>query len=614
MKMHSRLIVIALGSVVLTALSPAPAAATLHDSWQRVQMALAEPSAETLRERVMELKEVAAEVDARRLTPYAETLVAWASEHPDELGETVVKLAQELDPALPSAPFLEARLAWKNGSLFRAFGAYLRAWSCTLKDSITRHNLFSSITIWGLMSLGISLAIVIVLQSIHHFRMVAHDAFELGMVLFQRANAWVFAVVVLTLPFFAGLGPVWLVAYLFALSWPYLPQMQRIAAAVTCFLLVILVPLLEVSQRRALRPIPVSERVVSMLDDRRIDPSTLRDFIELRFSLNQQLAEHEQIDSNYYLLLGELFRMHGDHESARAEFGPNEDTPDVLVCRGNIEAENGNMRGAIQLYNEAIKLDQNSALAYVNLSFALDQDNQFQQATAARQTALKLLPRGTDITTIGVGGFPERIRYPRLGQAEMAKLISAVPPEARQLLGLGRASESTAGLILNPVSAVFVFSGLLGGLALFLRKKWMWTGQACVKCGKIFCPRCKSATESSTYCSQCISVFLKRDEVAMDQQQAKMAQIERWRMLSATGQRIAAILLPGGGLVLTSRLWLGLGLGFAGWLFLVGIIVWAPQFFASIEPNASATPFQVFLGLLFLAVWLLSVTLTWNRR
>jgi tetratricopeptide (TPR) repeat protein len=610
MKKHCRLIVITLTSALVSAFLPAPAMATLNDSWQRVQMALTEPDPEILKERVQELTDVAAEVDARRLTPYAQSLVAWAAEHPDEVGTVVVMLAQELDPELPAAPFLEARLAWAKGSLFRALGAYIRGWSCTLQDSIVRRNILSSTAAWWLLALGIALIVVVILQTARQLRMVVHDAYELGLVLFQRANAFVFTIVVLTLPFFAGLGPVWLLAYLFALGWSYIPNAQRVAAATVCILMVLVVPLLESWQSQALQPVSVGERILSMLDERRIDPSSLRDFIELGASLESS--------PTYYLLLGELFRIHGDHDAAEEEFrrasfiDANWSLP--FIFSGNIAAENGDMKKAIQQYQNATEIDSGSAYAYLNLSFALDQDSRFREATEARNLAQSLLPSGVNIERLGVRGVLPRIRFPRLGEAEMEKMYSEIRPEVLQLIGASSASAGFLSFLINPVTAVFGFSCLLGGVLLMLRKKWMWTGQACVKCGKVFCPRCKSATESATYCSQCISVFLKRDEVAMDQQQAKLAQIERWKVLNATGQRIVAALLPGGGLVLIGKLWLGLLFSFAGWLCIVGIFVWAPQLLRSVEPMAATAPTQVFLGLIFLVIWLLSFTLTWNRR
>jgi tetratricopeptide (TPR) repeat protein len=610
MKKHCRLIVLTLTSALVSAFLPAPAMATLTDSWQRVQMALTEPDPEILKERVRELKDVAVEVDARRLTPYAESLVAWAAEHPDEIGNVVVMLAQELDPELPAAPFLEARLAWAQGSLFRALGAYIRGWTCTLRDSIVRRNILSSAAAWLLLSVGTALGVVVILQTVRQLRMVVHDAYELGLVLFQRANAFIFTIVVLTLPFFAGLGPVWLVAYLFALGWSYIPNAQRAAAVTVCILMVLVVPLLESWQNQALQPLSVGDRVLSMLDERRIDPSTLRDFIELGPSL--------ETSPTYYLLLGELFRIHGDHDAAEEEFrrasfiDSNWAMP--FIFSGNIAAENGDMKKAIRQYQDATDIDSGSAFAYLNLSFALDQDSQFREATEARHMAQGLLPGGVDIEKLGVRGVLSRIRYPRLGEAEMERLYSEIRPEMLKLIDIGGAPVGFFSFLANPFSAVFGFTCILGGVLLLLRKKWMWTGQACVKCGKVFCPRCKSATESATYCSQCISVFLKRDEVAMDQQQAKMSQIERWKMLNATGQRIVAALLPGGGLVLVGKMWLGLLFSCCGWLCIVGIFVWAPQFLRSVEPMAAVLPTQVFLSLLFLVVWLLSFTLTWNRR
>jgi hypothetical protein len=248
------------------------------------------------------------------------------------------------------------------------------------------------------------------------------------------------------------------------------------------------------------------------------------------------------------------------------------------------------------------------------MSFALDQVNQFVEADEVRNRARELLPDEIRLSELGVRGTLERIRYPSLGRKHIERLRREVPPEAQQLVGGGGLRQPIVTWIANPVTGVFFMATIVGWIGVALRTKFMWTAQACTKCGKVFCPRCKSATESASYCSQCISVFLKRDVVAMEQQQAKMARIERWDKLVWLGRRIAAVLSPGGGLVFDGKLLRGFALGLAGWLCLFGLLIWSPLFVRSVEPYATTVPLQVLFGLFAAGIWFLSVMLAWSRR
>ena len=166
----------------------------------------------------------------------------------------------------------------------------------------------------------------------------------------------------------------------------------------------------------------------------------------------------------------------------------------------------------------------------------------------------------------------------------------------------------------SPQSIPFWLLGIVGALLLMVRSQWMWVAQACTKCGRVFCPRCKTATESSTYCSQCISVFLKRDVVSIDLQAAKQARIRRWELWSSIGERAAGVLAPGGHQILEGRVWLGLVIGFFAWLFLSGGLLWLPRVLSSIEPLASPLPLQILFVIGFLALWLPTAVAMWMRR
>ncbi len=59
----------------------------------------------------------------------------------------------------------------------------------------------------------------------------------------------------------------------------------------------------------------------------------------------------------------------------------------------------------------------------------------------------------------------------------------------------------------------------------------------CTKCGKLY--ELESGFgESTVYCSQCVSVFQKRDVVSIEQQTAKLGQIKTWERWTALLRRL----------------------------------------------------------------------------
>lgn len=603
MRRRALLLALAMGCVL-----PAAGAASLPGAWLRVQQELSSPEQEELADRFVALEEAAREVDARRLTPYAMALVEWARQHPGELGREALIQARKLDPRLASPSFLLSRWYAREGSYVRATGAYLAGCFQLLRNGETRRLTALVGFLWLVVSVGLTAIVLALVLTAAHLRQLSHDAVELGLVLFNRVNAIAFAVVVLALPVFAALGPLWLLAYVFALTWAYLDRLQLVAAVVCCVLLSLAGPALEIWQQAALRFPPVTARVASMLDQRQVEPSTLREFADLEVDLKDM--------ARYQVLLGELLRLHGDAEAAGLAFQraavADPDDPLPLLFLGNQAMEDGDIARAIQQYAGVIRLDPVNAYAHGNLAFAYDQSYRFQEGDEARSRARDLA--GQRFATLGVGGRNPRVRYPRLGREDVAALHDVIPPETRLAASLESYRPDLASMLLSPLSAVFWVSGLIGAGVLAARSRWRSKAVCCARCGKVFCSRCKSTTESVSYCSQCTSVFLKRDLVSIDQQTNKMAQIRRWETLVAVARRAVAALAPGALHVLGGRVWAGLGLGFLAWICVVGAAVVVPRFLPAIEPQASALPVQVLLLAGVAAVWARSVVPVWRWR
>lgn len=584
-----------------------PVGATMPEGWIAVQRALDAGDVAAFEEAVDELVSTGERVEVFRLTPYADALVAWAAVHDGELSAAALEAAERLDPELPAAAFLRARWAWADRDVLRAAWSYLQGWVHLVTFEDTRRLLGSSVELWLLITLGVALLIGAAVWVLRAIRRLAHDAFRIGSTMFRRANAIVFAAVLLALPLFAALGPLWLLMYLFAVSWSYLRPPQRIAAALTCLVLACVMPALQLWQATALKPTPLTVRVEATLDARRIDLSTLRSMVDL----DEILADNV----HFHLLLGEMFRMIDDAERSRIQFqraalaDPDSAVPYVFL--GNLAMEDGDTAQAVQHFNDAIELDDRYALAFHNLSSAYDLSRRFEDGDAARARARQLA--GGKSSELGIGVEGSRLRYPRLGGDDVDRMVEAMSPETRVEAGLRRTLPRPLDLILDPTSAVFWISALLGLALLAVRHRRLRPSRECVRCGKVYPPE-PGTGDGHNHCSQCVSVFLRRDVVSIEQHTAKMQQIRRWDLRSGLIRRVVTVLIPGAGRVMAGDLWLGQLIAIIAWGALLGLVVWLPRFVGEIAPLAARLPVQVVLVVVLLAVWGWSVLDAWYRR
>jgi len=360
-------------------------------------------------------------------------------------------------------------------------------------------------------------------------------------------------------------------------------------------------------QRTLLRGAPLASRVAVMLDERQLDPSALREFMNLK--------ERFHCDVAYHVILGELLRMHSAIESAKYEFQSATEEPlgdaRPFVFLGNMALEDGNVALAIQYYDSAISTDGSTALAYHNLSSAYDLNRRFEQGDAARDRARELA--GGRSASLGYRGRDPRIRYPKVSSDDVSEFVSGLAPEERLLLGLSSTRWQAFRKLASPISFVFWVGALVGLLLLAARSRWLPAAKECSKCGKVY-RLGDEPGESPVYCLQCVSVFLQRDLVPIEQQTAKLNQVRRWERLTTVLRRVLSVVAPGGYQLTRERVGLGITLGLIAWLSVIGATVWVPRFLEVIEPTMPVQPAFVILGLGFLGALSVSVTASWQRR
>src|SRR5436853_4296819 len=104
----------------------------------------------------------------------------------------------------------------------------------------------------------------------------------------------------------------------------------------------------------------------------------------------------------------------------------------------------------------------------------------------------------------------------------------------------------------NPIAVGGVCAATLAPL-MFMKRRRAGLAGSCIKCGRTFCRRCKSARESATYCTQCIHIYLKRDGVSLDTKRTKLEEVHDYHHGTLRRNKLLATFLPGSAQVLEGR-------------------------------------------------------------
>src|SRR5436853_4217884 len=96
----------------------------------------------------------------------------------------------------------------------------------------------------------------------------------------------------------------------------------------------------------------------------------------------------------------------------------------------------------------------------------------------------------------------------------------------------------------NPIAVGGVCAATLAPL-MFMKRRRAGLAGSCIKCGRTFCPRCKSARESATFCTQCIHIYLKRDGVSAATKRSKLEEVSEHQTDVLKRNRWLATFLPG---------------------------------------------------------------------
>ncbi|MCU1244617.1 MAG: hypothetical protein JWN02_527, partial [Acidobacteria bacterium] len=524
-------------------------------------------------------------------------LAAWAA-----------KASEQLDPASPGIAFANGDRAREQGNWQAAVQSALTGYARSA--SRYRPTILGRSDLLMVLALAISLtaALLAIALFIRYARVMAHDFRELLGRRFHGGAVSVLAFALLFLPIFLWLGPMWLAFYWLIIFFGYAGRGERIATVVLSIALATVPLILErAASWAAGMESPVMIAAVAG-NERSYQPDALRRI--------QELITIVPDDATVHLLLGNLYLQEGDDQQAAVHYRRAVELDNDAgghVNLGNLHFFDNDFAAAISEYEQAEKLDPKMAIAFYNNSVASGElykfDDQGQKLEQAKQ-----LDRDT-IERLATSPPAQKVAIFRPSYKQAWTVASAISRKglARTQFGNYAWFDPVAGIV-NPLTIGALLTLLLAVVIWKKRRRSGFAG-ACIKCGRTFCHRCKSARESATYCTQCIHIYLKRDGVSLDTKRAKLEEVHDHQTGLTRRNRFVATFLPGSAQVLEGRTTSGV-IGMFVFLLFVTIASTAGRLAPAIGPVAETAQLllRVVAIALALVTWLMLSLPVYRRR
>jgi len=583
-----------------------------RDIWMQATAAAREGDFDLATKKRLELLAAGRSYGIRTFPAYATGAAAMASgaaKDNAELANWAAKTSRDLDARSPTVAFSEAdrtaRTSGWSGAVPQALQGFVRVFRRYRTNLLSRADLI----LVAAAAILITATLFFLALFIRYGRSMAHDFRERLSSRFRGGSVSVLAFALLFLPLFLWLGPMWLLFYWAAIFFGYAGKAERVAITLL-LVLVATVPVVVDEAAHAIAGVdsPVVAAAIAS-DEQAYHPEALRRL--------QELLAVVPDDPMLHVLLGNLLSFEGLDEQAafhyaRAiELDPR--NAGARVNRGNLFFLNNEFQAAINEYQRAEDSDPNLATAFYNHSIAAGDlykfDLQEQMLARARSADNDFVERTRSEQP------PQRIVMykPPIAEAwEVSERVSQ-RPAARALFG-NYSSFDPMRSAASPMT-IGALASLLLALILFVLRRRTGFANACIKCGRTFCHRCKSARESSTYCTQCIHIYLKRDGVSLDTKRQKLDEVSDHQAGMTRRNRIFATFLPGSAQMLEGRTISGV-IGLLLFALMVVTAILVGRLAPAIGPTAEVAQTLVRVAGIALAVvlWLMFSLPVYRRR
>jgi tetratricopeptide (TPR) repeat protein len=598
---------IAVGGEMRAQEQPAP-----RDVWPQATAAARDGDFDAADKNVAMLNTAAKTYGIKTFPQFASAAAGLASQNGkenSELTKWAVKTALRLDGRSPAVSFSEADRASRNGDWASALRFAFQGFARLAANYRSRVLSTADLLIVGAIALAVTALVLAIALFIRYGRSMAHDFRETLSVRMSGGSVSVLAFALLFLPIFLWLGPTWLVFYWLAIFFGYAGAAERILTAVV-LLLVALMPIVIDWTAHSVAGVdsPVLMAAIAS-EDQAYNPEALRRLQELVAVVPDHPTLHVLI-GNLQVFEG-LDDQAGLHYRRAVELRPG--YAGAHVNLGNLLSMNNEWQAAITEYEKAEAADSNLATAFYNHSVAAGETYKFdlqgkmlEKARNADRSFVEKLTRNPP---------PQKIVMysPAISEAWSVTESVSQRPAARALFG-NYSSFNPMQAAANPLSIGAIVSLLL---AIVL---WNWrrrTGfaNACIKCGRTFCYRCKSSRESSTYCTQCIHIYLKRDGVSLDTKRKKLEEVSDHHAGMVRRNKLFTTFLPGSAQMLEGRTTSG-AIGMFLFAVFVAMAVSVGRLAPALGPVADVAQMVVRIGAIVIAIliWIFLSLPVYRRR
>jgi tetratricopeptide (TPR) repeat protein len=582
-----------------------------RDIWPQATAAADNGDVDAATKKTNELTDIGKSYGIKNFPLYAESAAALSRQAAKRGNKPVAdwanRTADQLDPKSPAVAFTKAEAASDEKNWAKAIPTAANGYTDVLAKYRTRLLGRSDFLIVITAALALTAIIFAVALFVRYGRAMAHDFREILSSKLGGGAVTVLAVALLFLPLFLWLGPMWLLFYWFVIFFGYAGIVERILIIVLALAMSAAPIVLDLTAHWiAGVDGPVVMSAIAS-EEQSYYPEALRRL--------QELASIVPDNATLHLLLGNLELQEGNEQQASVHYRRSielRDNAGAHVNLGNLHFIDNDFAAAITEYQRAEQLDPRLAIAYYNHSRASGEtykfDEQAQRLDQAKKIDRNYIERVmSDPPTLKV------VMYrPPISEAWEVSSSIARRGVARTLFGNYSWFDAMASAQ-NPITLGGVLAVLLA-LAIFLKRRRFGFAGSCIKCGRTFCPRCKSARESTTYCTQCIHIYLKRDGVSVAVKRTKLDEVGQHQTGMSRRNKFFATILPGSAQLLEGRTMAGF-IGMFLFLFAVCLALLVGHLAPVLSPGELAKMLVRVLAIaIAVIVWLMMAVPIYRRR
>ncbi len=583
-----------------------------RDIWPQATSAAREGDFKTADEQLSSITAAAKAYGIKTFPQYASAAAGMASEsgntNPD-LRKWSERAMTQLDGRSPSVAFSEADRAMRANDWPTAIKLALGGFAKLAANYRSRVLSRADLMIVAAIAIAVTAMLLAIALFIRYGRSMAHDFREVLGAWMSGGTVSVLAFALLFLPVFLWLGPMWLVFYWLAIFFGYAGAGERIAIIVLLLLVALAPVAIDWSAHSAAAvDSPVVMAAIAS-EAQAYNPEALRRLQELI----AVVPDHPTL----HVLIGNLQVFEGLDDQASLHYRRAIELrpryAGAHVNLGNLFAFNNEWSAAITEYERAQRGEPKLAAAFYNHSVAAGetynyrvQGDMLQQARDVDSSFVERLTRTPPSQKV--------VMYsPPISEAWDVTEEMSQRPAARALFG-NYSSFDPLKAASNPLT-IGAVAAILLALALWSMRRRTGFANACIKCGRTFCHRCKSSRESTTYCTQCIHIYLKRDGVSLDTKRKKLEEVGDHHAAMTRRNKLFATFLPGSAQMLEGRTTSGM-IGVFLFSLFVATAILIGRLAPAIGPSADVAQLLVRIAAIAIAIviWLTFSLPVYRRR